>query len=177
MHEIFLVDRGLISCLLNRAKAFRSSKLLFQNDVTKLRQKFLSNGYPIWFFNKFLQRFLTVDNDSSDRERSKFNSVVYLNVPYIGKESRRFVSRLAELFHYKFDVKASAIYKTFKTGIYFQLKLRTHLLLCSNVVHKFTCSCDSNLTYIGKSTRHLSNKIFKIYKVLLIKKHRPSLDK
>ena len=127
--------------------------------MIKLRQKFLSNGYPIWFFNKFLQRFLTVDNDSSDRERIEINSVVYLNVPYIGKESRRFVSRLAELFHYKFDVKASAIYKTFKTGIYFQLKLRTHLLLCSNVVHKFTCSCDSNLTYIGKSTRHLSNRV------------------
>ena len=53
---------GLILCILNRAKAICSSKLLFQSDVTKLRQLFLSNGYPIWFFNKFLQRFLTVDN-------------------------------------------------------------------------------------------------------------------
>ena len=34
---------------------------------------FLSNGYPIWFFNKFLQRFLAVDNDLSDRERSEIN--------------------------------------------------------------------------------------------------------
>ena len=178
---------------------------------------FLFNGYLIWFFNKFSQRYLTVDNDLSDRKRSEINPVVYLHVPYIGKESRRFVSRLAKLFHVKFDVKVSAIYKTFKTGTYFQLKSRTPLLLCSNVVYKFICSCDSNLTYIGKSTRHLSTRVgehlnlssqrenifsytvcsnvrhdvnsfevlkqcksdfqAKIHEALLIKKHRPSLNK
>ena len=154
---------------------------------------------------------------------NEINPVVYLNVPYIGKESRHFASRLAKLFHVKFDVKVSAIYKTFKTGTYFQVKLRTPLLLCSNVVHKFTCSSDSNLTYIGKSTRHLSTRVekhlnvasqhensaikqhillgtvcsrvrhdlnsfevlkqcksvfqAKIHEALLIKKHRPSLNK
>ena len=102
---------------------------------------------------------MTVDNDLSDRERSETNPVIYLNVPYIGKESRRFVSCLEKLFHVKFDVKVSAIYKTFKTGTYFELKPRTPLLLCSNVVYKFTCSCDSNITYIGKSTRHLNTRV------------------
>ena len=120
---------------------------------------FLSNAYPICFFNKFLQRFLPVDNDLSDGERSEINPVVYLNVPFIGKESRRFVSHLAKLFHVKFDVKVSAIYTTFKTGTYFQLKSRTPLLLCSNVIYKFTCLCDSNLINIGKSTRHLSTRV------------------
>ena len=61
---------GLILCLLNRVKAICSSKFLFQNAVIKLQQMFLSNGYPICFFNKFLQRFLTVDNDLSDHEHS-----------------------------------------------------------------------------------------------------------
>ena len=65
----------------NRAKAISSSKLLFKNDVIKLRQMFLSNDYPIWFFNKFWQQFLTVDDDLSDRERSEINPVIYLNVP------------------------------------------------------------------------------------------------
>ena len=113
---------------------------------------FISNGFTISLFNKFLPRFLTVDNDLSDRERSETNPVIvqYLNVPYIGKKSTHSVSRLAKVFHVKFDVKVSAIHKTFKTGIYFQLKLSTHLLLCSNVVYKFTCSRDSNLTYIGR---------------------------
>ena len=127
--------------------------------MIKIRQMFLSNGYPIWFFNKFLQRFLTVDNDLSDRERDETNPVVDSNVPYIGKESRRFVSRLAKLFYVKFDVKVSAIYKTFKMGPYFQLRSSIPLLLYSNLVYKFTRSCDSNLTYFGKSTRHLSTGV------------------
>ena len=78
---------------------------------------------------------------------------------YIGKESRRFVSRLAKLFHVKFDVKVSAIYKTLKTGPYFQMRSSTPLLLYSIVVYKCTCLCDTNLTYIGKSTRHLSTRV------------------
>ena len=53
-------------------------KASFKNGVTKL-QIFLSSGYPIWFFNKFLQRFLTVDNDLSDRGRGEIDPVVYLN--------------------------------------------------------------------------------------------------
>ena len=54
-------------------------KASFRNGVIRLRQIFLSNGYPIWFFNKFLQRFLTVDNDLSDRGRGEIDPVVYLN--------------------------------------------------------------------------------------------------
>ena len=98
------------SDLLNRAKAFCSSKSVFKNDVLYLRQMLFSNGYLIWFFNKFLRRFLTVDNDLSGREHSETNPVVYLNIPCIGKETRHFVSQLAKLFHVKFDVKLSAIY-------------------------------------------------------------------
>ena len=102
-----------------------------------------------------MQRFLTVDNDLSDCERCETTPVVYLNVSYTGKEFKRFDSRLAKLFH----VKVSAIYKTFKTRAYFELKSRTPLLLCANVVYKFTRSCDSNLTYIGTSPRHLSTRV------------------
>ena len=82
-----------------------------------------------------------------------------LKVPCIGKESRRFVSRLAKLFRVEFVVKMSAIYKTFKMRTYFQLKARPSLLLWPIVVYKFSCSCDSNLIYIGKSTRHLSTRV------------------
>ena len=72
---------------------------------------FLSNGYLIWFFSKFLQQFLTVDNDISNCEHSEINPLVYLNIPYIGKEYRRFVRHLAKIFYVKFDVKVCAISK------------------------------------------------------------------
>ena len=48
---------------------------------------------------------------------------------------------------------------SFKIGRYFQLKSDTPLALCSNVVYKFTCSCDMNRTYYGMSTRHLITRV------------------
>ena len=185
---------------------------------------FFSNGYPYWFFNKILRHFLNDDNNINKHNSSETDpKICYVTIPFIGKESRRFGNRLAKLLHTVFDVKVSVIYKTFKTGNYFQLKSRTPLNLCSNVVYKFTCSCDSNLTYIGKSSRHLSTRVrehlnladprensaikqhiiscnccsnirydlnsftvlkhcksdfyAKIHEALLIKKHRPGLNK
>ena len=46
--------------------------------------------------------------------------------------------------------------KTTKVQEYFSLKSKTPLILNSNVVYKFTCSRDVNVTYIGTSARHLS---------------------
>ena len=59
----------------------------------------------------------------------------------------------------QFDVKPLPLYRTNKVGQYFQLKSETPLPLCSNVVYKFTCSCDTNLTYIGMSSRHLITRV------------------
>ena len=50
-------------------------------------------------------------------------------------------------------------YRTNKVGQYFQLKSETPLPLCSNVVYKFIYSCDTNLTYIGMSSRHLITRV------------------
>ena len=55
-------------------------------------------------------------------------------------------------------MKVCPVNKTFKIGNYFQLKSRTPLALCSNVIYEFTCLCNANLTYIGMSTRHMSTR-------------------
>ena len=55
----------------------------------------------------------------------------------------------------KFNVDINLYYTTLKTGSYFQLKCPTPTHLISNVVYKFTCSCDTNIAYIGMTTRHL----------------------
>ena len=52
-----------------------------------------------------------------------------------------------------------SVFKSFKINSYFQLKSCTPLALFSNVVYKFTCSCDTNLTYIGMFSRHLSTRV------------------
>ena len=47
---------------------------------------------------------------------------------------------------------------TYKVNRYFQLKSKTAHALSSNVMYQFTCSCDTNLSYIGMSTRHLGTR-------------------
>ena len=58
-----------------------------------------------------------------------------------------------------YNLKISPIYKTFKVVNYFQLKSKTPVGLCSNVVYKFSCSCDTNMTYIGMSSKHLITRV------------------
>jgi len=79
---------------------------------------FFSNGYPYWFFNKIL-RYFSNDKDIDKQESFEIDPMTcYVTIPFIGKESRRFGIRLAEILHI-FDVKVSVIYKTFKTRNYF----------------------------------------------------------
>ena len=117
---------------------------------------FQENGYPKSYFDKIFKRFLTEQDakektipDTSEKEN------YYIIIPYLESEFRRFINRLAKIIKNKINVNIVPVYKSFKIGGYFQLKSDTPLALCSNVVYKFTCSCDMNLTYYGMSTRHL----------------------
>ena len=59
----------------------------------------------------------------------------------------------------KFNVDINVYYTTLKTGSYFQLKCSTPTHLISNVVYKFTCSCDTDVTCNGMTTRHLGVRV------------------
>ena len=56
-----------------------------------------------------------------------------------------------------FEAKVGgATYTQINTVIsYFNLKFPLPALFCSNVVYKYTCSCDKNTSYIGMTTRQL----------------------
>ena len=49
----------------------------------------------------------------------------------------------------------SIYFKPFKVGNYFQLKCSTPTELSSNVVYKFSCSCDTAISYIGYTTHRI----------------------
>ena len=83
----------------------------------------------------------------------------YITIPHLESESRRFINNLAKIIKNKIDVNIVPVYKSFKIGRFFQIKSNTPLALYSNVVYKFTCSCDMNLTYYGMFTRHLITRV------------------
>ena len=147
---------GLILCLLNRAKLICSSHSLFLNEVQRLRSIFCSNGYPVWFFNKVFRRFQVNDKPKlvSHNEYKYF-----VKLPYFGKVSQRFANQLSKIVRCKFNTKISPLYSSFKVGKVFQLKDKTPLPLRSNVVYRFTCSCDTSKSYIGMTSRHLITRV------------------
>ena len=154
---------GLILCFLNRAKLICSNISLFEQEIEKLKTMFKANDYPGRFFDKILQQFLKSDkNQSSNSTQPSQSAYEYpISLPYLGKASQRFVNQFSKTINKQLhqDVKINPIFKSFKINSYFQLKSCTPLALCSNMVYKFTCSCDTNLTYIGMSSRHLSTRV------------------
>ena len=123
---------GLILCLLYHAKLICSSKMLFNWEINNLRKTFCLNGYPCWFSNKVLNKFvpnITIDCST--------DCCPYLTIPYFGIDSRCFLNQLSKILKSKFNMKVCPVYKTFKIGNYFQLKCRTPLGLCSNVIYEF----------------------------------------
>ena len=121
---------------------------------------FQENRYPSSLFDKVFKRFLTEKTAKEKTTPDTFEKKsYYITIPYLESESRRFTSNLAKIIKNKIDANIVPIYKSFKIGRYFQLKFNSPLALCSNVVYKFTCSCDKNLTYCGTATRHLITKV------------------
>ena len=85
--------------------------------------------------------------------------LAFFEVPYIGPASKQFTESLSELVDREFGLKLRVVYDTFKINRYFQLKTKTAHALCSNVVYQFCCSCDTNLAYVGMTTRHLAARV------------------
>ena len=73
--------------------------------------------------------------------------------------SIKFRKRLAVLFRDRLSTDIKIAYQTFKIVSYFNLKFPLPVLFCSNVVYKYTCSCDKNTSFIGMTTRQLFVRI------------------
>ena len=59
----------------------------------------------------------------------------------------------------KFNKQVKCVFNTFKVGQCFSLKSSTPKYLESNVIYKFTCRHDADVSYIGKTKRHLVTRI------------------
>ena len=84
-----------------------------------------------------------------------------IGLPYFGKISHQFSKRLKVLIKNKFNVDNNVYCTTLKTGSNFQLKFSTPTHLIFNVVYKFTCSNDTNIIYVGMTTRQLGVRVEK----------------
>ena len=82
-----------------------------------------------------------------------------IGLPYILEKFLISFPNSLVLIKNKFNVYINGYYTTLETGSYFQIKCSISKHLISNVVYKFTCSSDTNITYIGMIARHLDVRV------------------
>jgi hypothetical protein len=164
---------GLIICLLNRAWCICSTSELFTTETAKLRKMFFDNNYPIRLFNQILEKFMANRNVVTEKS-DEMNFRFILKIPYVGQPSFQFQKKMDILFKNKFNISIVCVYNSFKVGRYFTLKCRSPLPIQTNVVYKFTCLRDAELTYVGKTTRHL---VTRVHEHLTFGNNKPSAIK
>ena len=147
---------GLVNCFLNRAWTICSNYKRFHEEVSNLGNIFKLNGYPELFFQKLVKRFLDKKYTKSTPVINEDKDKSYmLMIPYVGKPSLIFKQKISELVKKSYDVNLRCVFNSFKVKNYFSLKCRSSPFLATNLVYKFTCQCDTDITYIGETNRHI----------------------
>ena len=152
--------RGVIYCLLYRAKLICSNLSLFNDEVCNLRKMFIANAYPVSFFDNVLHKFLWRNNvdpskPAPEEVEDEDAPFVIFRVPYFGKCSVDFARNISNVISHNFSVRVRVVYSTFKVKSYFSLKSFSPVYLSSNIVYCFDCVSDSCTNkYVGYTIRH-----------------------
>ena len=148
--------KGLISCLLYRAYMICSNWHLIHKEIQLLKSILLRNKYPVGLIDKTIFIFLNKLFVKKSKETTVPKKEFLMCLPFLGPDSKIVGTKLKKLFTSDFPAyKIKYIVKPgIKLGNLFNFKDKIPLKCLSHVVYKFTCG-ECNITYIGKTTRHL----------------------
>ena len=93
------------------------------------------------------------------KEKCDKDFLFRIGLPYFGKSSYHLTQRLKALIRNKFNNDVNVYHATLKTGSYYQLKCSTPMSLISDVVYKFNCLRDTNVTYNGMTIRQFGVRV------------------
>ena len=159
--------RGLVKCLLHRAKVVCSNEHNLNEEVAKLREIFSTNGYPTKFFDRIKQQVIgektnkaptSKDEGAKEKELKDKQNLLFLKIPYVGKISTVFGRKIKSLLQPK-DTTIKIVYETTKVQNSFQLKDPISKPLLARVVYQFTCRGDPGIKYIGQTIRTLKERV------------------
>ena len=147
---------GLLRTLLHRAYVISSSYINFHVEITKLKDIWIKNSFPVYFIDKAIKKFLNILFIKRHREKIKSDKKeVIMILPYLGVISMQLKRKLGNLFHTCFpDVKIKVIFSAknrLSSGFQFKDILPNDMR--SLILYKYKCSICEN-TYVGKTKRH-----------------------
>ena len=155
--------KGLIRCFLNRAYLVSSNRNFFDLEVSNLARIFKANSYPVRIFESQVKKFfqslsLSARRSSDDNISNDRKDTITLVLPYLGQVSESFKHKFRS-FSRRYKLDTQVVFKPFKVSTYFSLKSRCPPLLRSKVIYQYTCPADQGISYIGKTSRHLTKRI------------------
>ena len=162
--------KGLIRCLLVRAHRICSNMTLFTSELSNIRRILQRNSYPCAFINNIIDDFVSTHDIKEENYRKNQQTItqpktmhsdlteVFFTIPWLGISSAKFQRRIQQQMR-EYDIAIKAAYTTTKVGAVFSLKSKCSRLFDSNVVYKFSCFCDKNISYLGETRRQLFRRI------------------
>ena len=139
---------GLLKCFMERAKKICSNSAFLEREIQYLATLFKNNGYA----KSWIDKMVNSDKDIKSRLKDERDFTV-LKIPFLGSCSVKFGKDLAKVFDARWKTRLKIAYTNCKVGSYFVLKDKLPWIFASNVVYKFECTVDSEVTYIGMTTR------------------------
>ena len=82
----------------------------------------------------------------------------YFTTVYLGNPSLKFQKHVKSVFH-KYKVEIKPAYTSRKVSNYFNNKSNCSEAFNANVIYKYTCSEDQNISYVGETSRQLFRRI------------------
>ena len=139
---------GLWKCLLSRAEKICSNATLLAKEKDYLVSLFQRNGYTKSWLDKML------NNKDKDRDSiTEDSNFILLKLPFLGSCSNKFSKALNRIFQARWNTTIKVAYSNYKIGKCFVLKDQLPWVYAANVVYEFKCTVDSDLSYIGMTTR------------------------
>ena len=137
-----------------------SNSELLSSQLRTLKNYLSWNGFPKYVRDGLLRKFKKSTNSKKGKTQIDDCEILYLKVPYLGKEGDGIVKRFKKKFSKYLckNVCFRVIYQTNKLSMFCSMKDRYPTSLKCNVIYLFNCPhCNSQ--YVGKTERNLCTRL------------------
>ena len=140
--------------LIYRAYHLSSTYIQFSNEIEYLQQMFTTNGYPLFLFQKYVNKFLHSVMNPPKTLATVPKQLVYISFPYLGPPSHKISSYLKNALasHYPHVDFKFCFKNNFQMKSLFKYKDLVPFDLRSKIIYKYKCET-CNGFYIGSSIK------------------------
>ena len=152
---------GLVRSLTWRAMKICSESTL-DVELNKLRGIFEQNGFPINVINTTFKKVAMSfhahkENNDNQADSTRKKDPVVLRLPWLGRCSTDFKRDITHTVEKAYPSARMRVIFTSNAAFPGTVKDVLPVTMNSSIIYHYTCSC--GLTYIGKTTQHLSQRI------------------